>query len=461
METMSLRRFVEAHPLLFILIVGTVVRIVLMPTLTYCFDSDYFAFNMRNGELGEDLYSVRGYYYFPTWGYILFAWVHVLEVFPWFADMGTLVPEVAFTGGFDVYNGMATSPAFNFGYKSLILIFDIFLSWAVYLAVLRLTGDRKKAVIGFAICYLSPATIAICAVSGFFDGMSALFTIIAIMFIYRGNNFLAGVSYGIAVLIKFIPIFLIVLLVTFIIRKYRGTGQVLKQLTLAILGGAFAFAIVMAGPLMNGQAMNTISFLVDRVSNVGMGASSSAFLDRIIDNSRLFAYSAILIFQFLVGYKVLRSETVYDEKQLMLLAAILMGITMLYPPTPQYTMMYIPLFIVVHVCYGGGMKWQLWLLFIGVCAFSLFNLPFMLQVEAAYMGLPIGTLESILDAYTRELFLGLNGRTIVMVLTGALQYAGILATMAVLAGYYRDEFRNPSIGRAGLIDALRSRFARE
>ena len=59
------------HPVITILSVALLVRLVLMPLLTYDYDIYHWAVIIQNFQSGNGLYDVAGYYYTPTWGYIL------------------------------------------------------------------------------------------------------------------------------------------------------------------------------------------------------------------------------------------------------------------------------------------------------------------------------------------------------------------------------------------------------
>ena len=90
------------HPLLTILLIGTVIRIAI-GSLSVVYDSDFWVLVIRNLEAGEGLYGMHGYFYTPVWGYILGLVAALQDIFLDIGESAVRVAEALFVEGSGPY----------------------------------------------------------------------------------------------------------------------------------------------------------------------------------------------------------------------------------------------------------------------------------------------------------------------------------------------------------------------
>ena len=59
------------HPLATLFVIALAVRLIIMPLVSHDFDIYHWALVIENIQTGDELYGLDGYYYTPTWGYVL------------------------------------------------------------------------------------------------------------------------------------------------------------------------------------------------------------------------------------------------------------------------------------------------------------------------------------------------------------------------------------------------------
>ena len=188
-----------------ILVIGFVMRAVLGYLSEYNNDVTAWTMTLSNIESGSGLYNEAGYYYPPVWGYILGTFSGFLGLFgvdSW-ADIFT---DLLFVEDYE--DAMVSTPAFNIALTVLLTIADLISSYAIYWIVMHLTGDMIKAKMGFSIYFILPHMIFQTAGYGQFDPISAMMTLLCVCLLLRGDDFLAGMMFVLAVLLKFFPVFL-------------------------------------------------------------------------------------------------------------------------------------------------------------------------------------------------------------------------------------------------------------
>jgi len=253
------------RPLAIILAIGLAIRLILAPIFTFNIDVAYWVKITEIIGSGFGLYDVTGYYYTPVWGYVV-AVFSVLGELLGITDIATVVPEFApYLSSDYPLLPYVVSPAYAFMMKLPIILADTAVAFMIYSLVKDVTSDNRKAICAFALWYLCPLVIIESSVHGMFDCFSAMVTLATIMIVRKGNYFLAGAAFSVAVLTKFFPVFLIFFLVAYVLKKeglnLRGTKKVF-----ASVAGAFAALFIIQGPaILRGQFWESLFYLTDRI----------------------------------------------------------------------------------------------------------------------------------------------------------------------------------------------------
>jgi|GEM_PF-574558 len=295
------------HPLIIISMIAIAIRLVLMATLQFGYDSDAWATVVRNMESGNGLYELDGYYYTPIWGYILGATTFFQEMFLNITQLGIRVPEM-FPIESDpmmllnlpivIFTSTVTSPAFNFAYEMPFLLCDLLVGYLIYWLVKDFTGSQRKGIIGFSLWMLCPLVIAITSVAGMFDTFSVLFILLSIILIRRDQTFLGGVMFTLAALTKFFPSFFLPILVAYVLMRHKGDGAALKHVAKGAIGMIAMFIVVMLPQILDGTFVQSFSFIFSRASD-GSGESLTSLAS---SNIHLIAIAAICALALVLIY---------------------------------------------------------------------------------------------------------------------------------------------------------------
>lgn len=253
------------HPLAVILLAGIAVRLLLMPFFTFNIDVSYWLKAINLMDNGQNLYGIGGYYYTPVWGYVLGlsdAFMHLLGV----TDFGAVSEEMAPYAGLDyVISPMITSIWFNVAVKLPLIATDAVIGYLVFVFVSRLTGDSRKALIGCALWMFCPLTILESSMHGMFDNISAMFMLISVMEAYDRRYFIAGASFGIAIMTKFFPLFLAFFLVAMVLRNEGVNAKGFGKVGIAAGAAFLAMAVVEIPAIATGRFWNSLRFLIGRL----------------------------------------------------------------------------------------------------------------------------------------------------------------------------------------------------
>ena len=203
-----------------VIAVGLAIRVPSGLALNYGYDVHHWAIIMANASSGNGLYGLTGYFYTPVWGYILGFMNLIQQACLTLGETAFRVPEAL---GFEGYDGWisanTTSMTYTFWVKLPLYLVDLVVAYLIYLVVLDYTGDRRKAVLGFALWFLNPLVILAPAVQGMFDNITALLTLAGFMCIRRRLYFCTGLMMGLAILLKLFPVFLLPLMVAYVLVK--------------------------------------------------------------------------------------------------------------------------------------------------------------------------------------------------------------------------------------------------
>ena len=421
----EIRMAVMNHPLLSVIVAGTVIRLVLAG-FSQCYDVDYWALAIRNMRAGEGLYGLEGYFYSPVWGYVLGLSSAVQSLFLDTGEISLRVPEFLFTENIPGFRLSATisSPAFNYLVKFPLIISDIILTLLVYRLSERFLG-KEKAARAAAMVFLCPIIIGVVSFNGMPDTISAVFAVLTILLILEDRPFMAGMTFSIAVWTKFFPAFMIFCLVSYLYTRYRGefAGRLLRS----VLGFGVMSLIVFLPMILDGDVMRAFQFISDRSS----APSNGNILGLIEFSSRVLLYIGIFAGSVLLGYFLHKSGKEDLDRKLVVYCFGAALLCMLYPPAPQYLVLMMSFLAFMAAC---DRKFVLpW------AVLSVSAIVFLTPLNAD-MALPVAvwtdfmstdTLLSVFTAYQTRI-----GPLTLMELQyyagGVIQYAGILLTAFAL-----------------------------
>ena len=346
------------HPVFLIATAGIAVRLLIFPFAEVGYDADCWAVIIRNLESGQGLYRLEGYYYTPVWGYSLSFQSVMQELFLHIDVMGRRVPEAFPVETYSVWwSANATSVTFNFFLKIPFLISDLIVGYLIYWLIKDLTKDMKKAVIGFALWFLSPLVICVTSISGMFDTFSVLFALLCVIMVRKDKLFLGGVLFVFAVLTKFFPIYLIFILLAYIIVKHRDDGKALRSVIIAAAGALTAFFVLMAPQIAGGELSESFLFLTSRATNENHFGS---FAD-ILLNPAVIAGAAGIAVSAILGYLLTKKSKETLDGSFFKYALLIMLSVFISPGLPQYLVLLIPFLAIYTVTADSRFKWC-WLL---------------------------------------------------------------------------------------------------
>lgn len=444
MENRSGRRFpmelpeipfpkvVRDHPLITIAVIGIVMRLLIMPFFTTAYDSNFWALIIRNFESGDGLYGLEGYYYTPIWGYFLGFWTLIQESFLSIDILGARIPEVlainSFTDWF--FTSTITTVSFNFWVKIPFVISDLVMSWLLFWIIKEKTGDQKKAILGFGLCFLCPLTVCITSVSGMFDTFSVVMTLLCVILVYRGKYFFGGAMFSMAVLTKFFPAFLIFILVAYIIKKHRSDGLAMRNFLMLAAGMVISFVILMLPQILDGTVIESFSFISNRA---GDGGVSDSVIDFIMSKRAVIMYLIVILLSFVLAVRMYRKD---DSPDLFKYCFIVSAFVFLYPPAPQYLVLLIPFLVYYLLIYNPKMRVSWLIISVGSVIFVMAGNAALLLSAGVYTDvISIDFVMDMVYAFQTPVA-GTSWMGILYYVGGFIQYAGILSIFWYL---YREK----------------------
>ena len=490
------------HPLLFLLIVGLIIRLIIT-TIVVQYDADYWARVIRNLRVDEGLYNMEGFYYTPVWGYLL-SFINQLQcVFLDLGEYGVRVTEAIFVEYIPTFYMSANIPslAFNFSVRIPLIIADVLLSLAVYWLIRDITNDKKKSLLAFLLTFMSVHLAGCTCMTGMPDTFTALFMVLTIIFMRRESNLLAGVMFALSALTKFFPIFLLFILCAYILNRYRGHGNKgIVELSKAICGATITSVLVYLPILMEGNAERSLAFIMDRASDIGeMVSEHTALLivggvalmalillyslymkrtrrnvfnlrilsymavlapvaimaggiiiggmDGLFGTGRIALYLAAILLSLILGVAIYRDKDKISDEKLIWNCCLIIGFCMLYPPAPQYVVTLVPLIACYLALKGGNLVPWATLAIAGILFIPVTN-GLMLMTLAEWTSLiSIDTAVAIMEFYQTSV----GGTSVMMfqyILGGGLQY---IALLMIFVSLVKDDWMH------GLIMTVSSR----
>ena len=417
--------------------------------LTYEYDIYHWAMIVQNINSGNGLYELNGYFYTPVWGYVLSSIDAFWNTFLSIDVFGMRIPELLDVENMANMNHVATitSPKFNFALKTPLVLIDLAVGAAVYSIVRTMTGDRRKAEIGFALWFLCPVAIYMSAIQGMFDNLAGLLTLLSVILVLRRHYYIGGMLLMTGILLKLYPGFALTVIIALIYARRENVSGMVKDIATLFAGGISGFLIIMLPTMLDGTFWYAFTFITDRSGGFS-GFDGMFWLLGI-------AISAVVMIYFTIAM----ARTAREEADRAFLRYVMLALVggIIANLGPQYPLTVLPL-MCVYIAAVDRSYFVCWLL-IGVgCALQalVLNNYSLLMTMASYWGWPsFDTILWGLD-WTETYIIGTGSfRSMMNTVFSMVAFTGLV--LAVLFEFQeRLDVRCPPVGRAlGRIRSVR------
>ncbi len=350
---------VRNHPFVTMLCLALLVRLVLMPLLTYDYDIYHWGLIIENIQSGNGLYDTAGYYYTPVWGYILGSMSAFMDAFLDVDVFGVrfteLVPVENLICKFHI--ATVTTIGFNLFIKSFLVVVDFAVAALLYKLTEDRTSDRGKALTASALWLFSLPVIYMSSVQAQFDSISAFLLLLTVYLIYKDRTFLGGMIFAISVLLKFFPAFCILVFIGYVYVKHRDDGLAARKISMAVIGAVLMAAVLVMPQILDGTWQDALSFVTGRVDR------NTEIPEMLWSYFGMFVMIAGML---LCGWLMFKTKEDIDRKffELTMMALVFATLTAL---TPQYFMVFLPL-LCLYIADDGRRLLRCW----AVIAFGAF-----------------------------------------------------------------------------------------
>ena len=444
-----------------VLLLGVLVRLALAPLGAHPFDTFVWYDTGQRVFAGQPFYGVTMYSYPPTWAGMLGVVDAVYRpLAAWFGAHPLTAPQVVRIMGRPLLLGspLLVDWLFLLLVKLPLIVGDLVLGLVLRrVAALRL-DDRNVADRAFAWYFLNPYVIWISAVWGMFDVLPTLLSMVAILLFLDRRDALSGITFGLAVSLKYFP----VLLALALLVAYRGSLSRARLTQFAagfllVLGGvSLPFLLTNAGAYVRGVLSPTSGANVGRVSVWGLADSLG------IGNVPLWLAAADIVatVALVALFSAIRGRhppasvmpNLWIESSVVALSVFYV---LNYAVNPQYFLWIIPFFVLSHLR-TGRRPWALVL----VSAFVLLYIVTGVQHYSFF--LPIITISPTLVPYVLPMpdvpvLMAALGVLVWLVMLGVLVQSvsraggqvAIRRTIRELRGAFRRS-RGPTPGNPGV-----------
>lgn len=336
--------------MIIVCIIGVVLRLVLAPFLTMQYDMAFWSGTVNDLASGSGLYEGRFYWYTPVWGYFLSGMTFLINGLGIDAQ-GVVIPELS-DSIFNLGNSVITGLAFNTAIKIPLIIADVLVSFVIYLVIMKLTSDQRKAIIGFAIWLLCPLTIWVSGVQAQFDSISVLGMMLSIFFLLDKKYALAGVFIAFGTCTKIFPCFILPLMIAYILANSPGINEKLKNSAYMITGFILMCVMIFIIPALSGDLGSSFNFFSSRVDSLGSDGIGALRWDNII-----YVMPLLVLFVFCLSAFLAKAKENIDNKFIIYsgLAIASLFIWPFFPTVPQYILVLLPFMIMLYAM-GYNMK---------------------------------------------------------------------------------------------------------
>jgi len=216
----SLFHRVLDHEIFGYIMIGLLLRLVLMPYLTWPFDLGAYRSGLAYFLNGYDPYFFHASIYPPLVYFLTLPLFSIAYSFR-FSFNSPTISDLIGGSSMGAVASSAVNPGFLVLWKLPLLCFDLLAGIVIYHFVKGMTVDPKAPKRLFLVWFFNPFTLAISYVHGSYDLLVAFFILLGVFLLYKGSYFSAGLSLGLGTLAKTAPI--LVALPLSIILLFRGS----------------------------------------------------------------------------------------------------------------------------------------------------------------------------------------------------------------------------------------------
>lgn len=268
----GIRRVLSPHrAFLTVVLIGIIVRIAIAPIINQNNDVIYWVRIANMADSGLGMYDIEGYHYMPSWGYFV---SFVSFVCLMFGITTFAVPHDELTAVFQYglpSEVLVPTAGFAVVLKIFLILVDLAVAVLLYRVLSDFTGDKRIAATASAIWFLAPVLVLETAGHAMFDNISALFVLISMVLVHKRRYFLSGASMFLAVMTKFMPLFLIPVMLAWILRREgisEGGGRSVSKF---VIGCALVFVLLELPEIVAGNFWASMYFITMRAGDtVGM-----------------------------------------------------------------------------------------------------------------------------------------------------------------------------------------------
>lgn len=364
-------------PLFWMIVLGLIARFVVGILFTFPYDCGNWAKIAETIVAGEDLYERPDNYYAPIWGYLL-SFLAMIYTQLGGSSFANQFDELTILDGFRVsyYGSVMIEPAFGMLIKTTLFLVDLAVAFVIRRIVLELGSSERRANVAFGIWFLCPLVIYCSGVYLIFDTIEVLFLALAFLMLIWDRPFICGAMMLMAGMVKPFAFYLVPLFLAYFLLSHPGVKEKLNYFALTAGGFLSMFLVIFMPVLVNGEFMDSLTFLTGRVDSAGT----------VIDNGMDHIISVIINFEsqvfmwlqpVIIGAVVWLAVRYYrkgeqDMDRLIKYAAISFIIVFLWPETQQCYYLLIVFMIALMV-----LKWEprkvagIMLLFTGLSVFYM------------------------------------------------------------------------------------------
>ena len=336
--------------ILLVLIIGLAIRFVFMPITSSPFDIAAGWVAVTDGiYAGDTIYSSGWYFYPPIWGQLLSV-TGVIGDFFGAGSFGDVFPSIYLHERLTIGYGFLTELGYNFFIKVPAVIFDVLAAWAGYALVKRLTGDQKKAVIGFALMFLAPVVIMSSAMLNMFDSIMIFLMLLSLLTFMDERYFLTGIILSLAVFTKVFALLIIPLMLMYVLSNREITLNERAKRIIYALGGFLLITLLVYLPtILSGEFMDSLWFLTSRGSSYG-GFSTNP------DFSNIFFFLPIIAVMYISAIIIMLLRKTEREKTFLWLVVLCLTMMFIFPfvsYTPTYGIVMLPAILIMYSLKGN------------------------------------------------------------------------------------------------------------
>jgi len=396
----------------YILIIGIVVRLCMMPFFAHPYDMESW-YKISEGMVAGN--SPTSLWITPVWAYTMFPVAHL---YSWISGtfhtgpmpINVAPPEIRPDSTFHV--SLIPGAVFNSLIKIPLIISDVLIAFLLYGIVYLMRKNKKLAERAALLWFLNPFSIWISCGWGMFDSLPVLFTLASLFFLLKDRVQFSSLFLALAVGSKLYPILFLIPITAYLLKTSKSKAKRIDRCVrfyliflvttfilffpyLSAVGGysSSLIGVTTTGPLTLGLTYWSVLHFAPTLAELAAWVSIGTFI----------------VLLSVVSWKI--SKISFKDPLSDLVVAMLACVLVIYLSVrivpEQYFIWALP-FIVI-LCVGRQTKVTIYYYLLSAIAFiySILHvlLPFFLLATSPWIGNALVGMLNILNFPGRELFL--------------------------------------------------------